>query len=147
MTKNLAKYNSYRYSFSRMDEAIKAGFFLEAVIIAESLISDRLLSVLLKNQILSEIDLKKNLGFATLIERQKSLPNPFGDTAGLHEWRKKRNEVVHAIAKSLPGQPTKDTREFKRLAKNTAKVGRLLCDNVKSWSRRKQNRVEREKFL
>ena len=138
MSKNMSKYNSYRYSFSRMDEAINAGFFLEAVIIAESLMSDRLLSVLLKSHALSDKDLEKNIGFAALIERQKSLPIPFEDTVILHEWRRKRNEVVHAIAKSLPGKPTKDTREFKRLAKTTAKVGRLLCDDLKSWSRKKQ---------
>ena len=138
MAKNKRKYESYRYSFHRINEAIKAKFFLEAVMIEESLISDRILSVLARNNRLSEKELKRLPQFASLIERTKFLPTPFENTAELHEWRENRNKIAHAIAKSLPGEPTITTKEFKKLAKATAKSGLLLCNKIKSWSRKKQ---------
>ena len=39
---NTAKYLSYKYAFERMKTAVARGFHLEAVVIAESVISDRL---------------------------------------------------------------------------------------------------------
>jgi hypothetical protein len=138
MTKNKQKYNSYRYSFSRINEAIKAKFFIEAVMIEESLISDRILSVLVKNNCLSEKELNKLPQFASLIERTKSLPSPFESASELHEWREKRNKITHAIAKSLPGQPTITTKEFTKLARETAKTGLVLCNKIKRWSCQKQ---------
>jgi len=44
--KNKRKYQSYRFAFERIDEAIAKEFFLEAIMIAESIISERLLSYL-----------------------------------------------------------------------------------------------------
>lgn len=42
--KNTIKYYSYRAAYSRMNLAMKSGFYLEAIAIQESIISDRLLS-------------------------------------------------------------------------------------------------------
>lgn len=138
MKKNKKKYESYRYSFSRIDEALKARFFLEAVMIEESIMADRLLSVLVKSGLIAEAERKKFSGFASLIRKTENLPVPFTQLKRLDRWREKRNKVAHAIAKSLPGEPTLSTAKFINLAETTATQGRELCRALKEWSRLKQ---------
>jgi hypothetical protein len=140
MPKNMIKYEAYQYSFRRMDSALKARFFLEAVMIAESILSDRLLSVLAKNNLLSEKEMKSFSSFSFLVKKSRELPVPFERLAELDGWRVKRNKVAHAIAKSSPGEPTITTAAFRELAEDAAKQGRNLCDALKKWSRQKQSR-------
>lgn len=44
MKKNLQKYLSYKEAWTRINKAIKAKYFLEAIVIEESIMSDRLIS-------------------------------------------------------------------------------------------------------
>ncbi len=44
VTGNAAKYESYREAWSRIDAACENQFFLEAITIEESIISDRIIS-------------------------------------------------------------------------------------------------------
>jgi hypothetical protein len=139
MSKNMIKYKAYKYSFQRMNSALKARFFLEAVMIEESILSDRLLSVLVKNNLLSAKEMTSFSSFSFLIKKSRELPIPFNQLAELDAWRMKRNRVAHAIAKSQPGEPTITTSAFRELAEDTAKQGKYLCDAVKKWSRQKQS--------
>src|SRR5262245_37013299 len=46
---NVQKYRSFAWAFSQMKKAIEAGFYIEAVAIAESVIADRLSSFVASN--------------------------------------------------------------------------------------------------
>ena len=135
MSKNKEKHDSYRYSFEQMKAAIKAGFFLEAVMIQESIIADRLLSVLVKGGHFTDRELHRPPTLATLVKKSSELSTPFPRLRELDEWRLRRNEVAHAIAKSLPGMPTIASNQFRRMAKTTAAEGESICKDLKKWSR------------
>ena len=46
--KNVRKYESYKYAFERLQEAIEREFFLKSSVITESIIADRLLSYMVE---------------------------------------------------------------------------------------------------
>jgi len=73
---NIRKYLSYKEAYSRMDKAIKNGFYFEAITIQESILSDRLLSfVVSKNLIeINENEIHKNkVSLGNLINATKDL--------------------------------------------------------------------------
>ena len=127
------KYLSYRFAFQRMQEAIDAGFFLEASTIAESVISDRLLSACNRNgPVSAKLPLSKLIDIA--ISLNPAVPTP----ESLHEWRIARNQVIHAVAKSAPGKSTLKVSEFMELAESTAVNGLKLARIVATWSKKVQ---------
>ena len=127
------KYLSYRFAFQRMKEAIDAGFFLEASTIAESVISDRLLSACnRKGPVSTKLPLSRLIDIA--ITLKPAVPTP----ESLHEWRIARNQVIHAVAKSAPGKSTLKVSEFMELAESTAVNGLKLARIVATWSKKVQ---------
>lgn len=127
------KYLSYRFAFQRMKESIEAGFFLEASTIAESVISDRLLSACnRKGTVSANLPLSKLINIA--ISVNPAVPTP----ESLHEWRIARNQVIHAVSKSAPGKSTLKVSEFMELAESTAVNGLKLARIVATWSKKVQ---------
>jgi hypothetical protein len=133
---NTAKYLSYKYAFDRMKVAVARGFHLEAVMIAESVVSDRLHSATGTGE-----DRVRNNGeivhvpFAELIERARRRGMAPEMVADLHAWRKSRNLVAHAVARSRPGEPTMAVDDFRALAQQTAQQGIALAKRAKAWQR------------
>jgi len=135
---NHAKFLSYKLAHERMKAAVEAGFPLEAVAIAESLITDRLLSFI--NFYGADFDPEKStLGGvaqkAAKICRETS-NDPVGEALATKAemWAKDRNSVLHAIAKSGQGVgPKIATYAFVEHAHGVAVRGLDLVKQVKSW--------------
>lgn len=130
---NHAKYLSYKYAITRMEEAINKRFFLEAVMIAESVISDRLLSATANRKPVSTASAQKHSGLSVLIDRAKSIGLPPDLATELHAWRVVRNQVAHAVAKSAPNEPTMSVDMFCEQAESAAKQGQRLVNVMKRW--------------
>jgi len=132
--KNSTKYWSYIEAFDRMESAQKLGFFLEVVTIAESIISDRLLSFLWKRGSLDASKHDVTTSFGKLIEKWKAYDAADTTLAEkVDTWRKKRNTVVHSIVKSIPGTEHSDIDDFLAQAEKTATEGKELAEEVRTW--------------
>ncbi len=134
---NSTKYLSYKYAFGQMKRATEAGFFLEVVMIAESVISDRLHSVCWRAEDANGKPTRKqkHVGLGSLIQRARNAGLNEADVVELDEWREARNRVAHALARSVPGSPTMPVEEFQALAKATAEDGIKLANKTKKWQR------------
>jgi hypothetical protein len=129
--KNVTKYLSYKYAFERMKEAIEKEFFLEAIMLAESIIADRLLSYLQES--------RQETHLCLLIQKWKQLDNQvewkerINLIDDVENWRKHRNFCAHQVVKSLPGEPTTSLEDFRIIAENCALEGLILARYVCDW--------------
>ncbi len=141
---NAAKYFSYAEAWTRISRATKAGYFLEAVTIEESIVSDRLLSHLQKTCGLSlPAGTTKNL--SRLIERwEQEFEARLVDelewltaSRALHQrldaWRDRRNDVVHGLVKSTAGKTDDHIENFLAAAELSAIEGKALARAISSW--------------
>ena len=144
---NGAKYLSYREAWARIKLARRQGFFLEAVTIEESIISDRLLSFLEKRCGLTLKDTTKgNLNqiiqkwHGEASARLQSDPTE-GETLRalndrLQAWRSGRNEVVHGMVKSKARSGDDHIDNFLQAAEAYAQSGERLARDLDAWVRR-----------
>ncbi len=156
---NVLKYEAYAEARERIKRAIAAGFYLEAITLAESIMSDRLVSYLARaNGPIAGIDREKRLRltFGRLIAywRQDSpggalLPTDrqWGDELIkkgtdliqlTNDWRVDRNRTLHEIVKSDPGEPSIEVTVFLRTAQVTAVRGRYLVQEILNWHAREK---------
>jgi len=98
-----ARYHLYRMAYGRIKGAMEDGYYLEAVTLIESIISDRLESRLTK--VIGSDFSFKTLG--ALIDKSRSVET---DAAlkklvidDLNDWRALRNEALHEMAKLASG--------------------------------------------
>jgi hypothetical protein len=125
--RNANKYFSYSEAWVRIRKARVYGFYLEAVTLEESIISDRLISFLVcAGEIHPDSQIEKR-SFGQLIQQwTKAVPQPILTTyfpdlrAAIEEWRKRRNRVVHGMVKSLPGAEHADVLDFLKEAEFVA---------------------------
>ncbi|MBD1194452.1 hypothetical protein [Vulcanococcus sp. Clear-D1] len=135
--KQIGRYMRYKLAFDRMDEALQEGWLLEAISLQESIISDRLTSILdAKGETVS---IKQSLG--RLISHAKKVMTGSGATVDgdffheLDQWRDARNECVHAFCKLDDHAYAENSAEiFGEQMWETAKKGRELVDLVKHLS-------------
>lgn len=141
---NIRKYLSYKEAYSRMDEAIKNGFYFEAITIQESILSDRLLSfVVSKNLIeINENEIHKSkVSLGNLINATKDYMTGFDSLhAELVKFKNQRNICVHSLVKSYPGKPTVDVVDIITLAKVTSTNGKKLTREVLKWHKHEKNK-------
>lgn len=136
--KQIGRYMRYKLAFDRMDEALQEGWLLEAISLQESIISDRLTSILdAKGETVS---IKQSLG--RLISHAKKVITGSGAIVvgdffhELDQWRDARNECVHAFCKLDDHAYAENSAEiFSEQMWETAKKGRELVDIVKHLSR------------
>lgn len=149
-TKNIKKYQSYKYAFERLKEAIDKEFFLEAVVISESIISDRLISYLtVRYQQLNSSeklpDTKTSLNHLIQKWQQIDQKVSYKDWDDLikdvDKWRIARNECAHALVKSNPGSSTHSVEEFVKKSRNCALIGTTLARAVSSWTQSKKTKI------
>ncbi len=148
---NAKKYESYREAWSRIKLSQENHFFLEAITIQESIISDRLISFLSRptsSKPLSQNRNGKFPSFGKLIERWSSeFPDGLQSgsylnlTKAVDQWRDMRNEAIHTIVKSEPGKPTQPIDEFLQKAKAIAEEGERLAREVCKWSQKEKRSV------
>lgn len=143
--RNAPKYFSYREAWGRIKRSIAMGFYLEAVTLEESIISDRLTSYFQKTGVLG-LDSKRFVSLGRLIDYLKQHePEPIRDPLkeprfenlqqSLDDWRDKRNHVVHGIVKSS-GESLDDVENFLAEAKEIAVEGELIALSLNNWYRR-----------
>lgn len=134
---NTTKFDAYAAAFARITLAQKAGFYLEAVTVAESIISDRLLSYASRPGVKKAPPISEQ--FAKLIGAIKPVE------AGLHDelekWRKKRNKLIHGFAKSLPGKPLTPVEDTLAAAQEAASEGEHLARRVCEWHRKEKKKA------
>ena len=102
-------------------------------------ISDRLISYLVRVEEIKPDD-KCTKYFGQLIAKwRKRVPQPiknkdFPDLqAAVEEWSRKRNKMVHGMAKSVPGANHQDILEFKKEAEFVAMQGERLANSLQNW--------------
>ena len=137
--KNYYKFYSYRYAYSQMKKAIEGKFYLEAITIQESIITDRLLSFVIRKELINTSDSKLLIRNISLNNLTKLSEEHFDDDAliiELDEFRFSRNNCIHAMVKSFPGNPTQKVSEFQKLARETSFSGRILTRKVDAWHTR-----------
>ena len=135
---NQAKYQSWRLAHERMQAAIAAGFPLEAVAIAESLITDRLLSFANFHGAGFHADKTTLRPVAEKVAKicQETTQDAHGQALAIRAqaWASQRNAVLHAIAKSAQGTgPQIAAAEFVEKAHAVALSGLELVKDVKAW--------------
>ena len=135
--KQTGRYLRYKLAFDRMDEALQEGWLLEAISLQESIITDRLISILEKKG--EAVSRKQSLG--RLIGLAKKVITGSGITVEgdffheLDQWRDARNECVHAFCKLDDHAYAENSAEiFSEKMWETAKKGRELVDLVKHLS-------------
>ena len=122
-----------------MKKAIEGKFYLEAITIQESIITDRLLSFVIRKELINTSDSKLLIRNISLNNLTKLSEEHFDDDAliiELDEFRFSRNNCIHAMVKSFPGNPTQKVSEFQKLARETSFSGRILTRKVDAWHTR-----------
>jgi len=146
---NARKYWSYREAFGRIRGAMGHGYYLEAITIEESIISDRLRSYVVKIGQAPPARRFAREPLAALIQRWRSLVTTaiadahFDDLqASIDAWRRRRNELIHGMVKSHPGTAPISVDEFLREARETAQEGERLAKSLRNWHDREARRLK-----
>jgi hypothetical protein len=136
--KQTGRYLRYKLAFDRLDESLEQGWLLEAISLEESIITDRLLSILQNKGV--EVSSRQGLG--NLIAQTKKAITGSGEFIEgdpfheLDQWRDARNECVHGFCKLDDHAYAENSAEiFSEKMWETAKKGRELVDLVKQLSR------------
>jgi len=144
---NHAKAQRYAYAQGKYLRAMGTGFYLEAITICESLISDRLLASRERRFGEKRVESSKRIVIRRLVEEHKGLApeqkvasaNGHSTTdliADLENWIDERNELLHGIAKCLPGEELASPADLERRAREAAEQGQILFRQVDGWVRR-----------
>ena len=112
LSPNMQKYHNYQNQFSRLDKALKAEFYLEAIFIAYAIIEDRTESILRhtgkweayeKSRKGRAVTLDSKITYIQkMAEEKKSLCNKYladGTLQRIREWKEDRNRMIHALLK------------------------------------------------
>jgi hypothetical protein len=135
---NTAKYLAYREAWTRIKEAQKQGFYLEAITIEESIISDRLSSYF-RNVLEIEKQPKTFYEMGKIWRESHPEIITYGDRdliCALDEWRKERNKAIHDIVHS----DTHFDRSIENFLSNTKAVaedGEKLTRIISQWCNKK----------
>ena len=153
---DMDRYMSYKVAMARIKDSYEHGFYLETVTIAESVISDRLISSISymtgkdresvakkQNSFSSYISLfKRTIGANTIIDEEIK-DEALELCKRVDTWRKHRNEVIHGIVSPAKGTQKASIDEFKILAEQTAGEGKVLVGKVKTVTGRINNLLRR----
>lgn len=121
------KEGRYNVMKDRIHVALSQNFYLEAIVLEESSISDRLAMALFVQGVKAG---SKN--FSDLIAQcEDDLPNDLRKE--LDQWHKDRNKVVHGLVRSSPLEELIDIETLEQLTKQTAVQGMELNNTVNAW--------------
>lgn len=125
-------HDSYTLAQKRSQSAIDSHFYLEAIALQESVISNLL------NRYLRSKNIKlNNVGLKGLISRvEKQLVKEFKDIEllkGVDYWRKQRNSVIHGFVEKTSSDIEKSLNEFIDESSTAAMLGQELISKVIEW--------------
>ena len=129
----------YRNGIGRVERALREGFWLEAITLEESLISDRL------EYLLAHVTGQhRHTTLADLLNRiERDVPPHLIDNdlmEAVNTWRQQGNAALHMMMKFSSKQ---ETPWLERLAqcREAAWDGRIVMRQVDSWVRRTKRRL------
>lgn len=124
-------------------------YSIASIAIAESIIADRTQSYIsYKENSWFEANKYKHIRTATLVDKCNKYFKNYSvcinrknsstfETADLFAeikgWLKKRNNILHAFAKSKPGMPTMEINDYIEYAIKTSEEGHKLISLLKKW--------------
>jgi len=135
--KQTGRYLRYKLAFDRLDEALVEGWLLEAISLEESIITDRLLSIVGSDG--DAASCRQSLS-SLIAQAKKAITGNGTPVEGdifneLDQWRDARNECIHAICKLDDHSYADNSAEiFSEKMWQTAKKGLELVDFVKHLS-------------
>lgn len=141
--KQTGRYLRYKLAFDRLDEALVEGWLLEAISLEESIITDRLLSIVGSDG--DPASCRQSLS-SLIAQAKKAMTGSGAPVEGdifneLDQWRDARNECVHAFCKLDDHAYADNSAEiFREKMWETAKKGRELVDLVKYLSTQAKKR-------
>jgi len=116
-------------ALERMDRAIEAEFYLEAITLQENLISN-----CIYNYLKSKNKHLKNPSFQKLIVECKKLTVENLDVMDdVNSWRTKRNTAIHGFIESEINLLSESEKGFLSFAKSTSIEGRRFCQLICDW--------------
>jgi hypothetical protein len=139
-----AKYLSYAEAWARIRDARRQGYFLEAVTVQESIISDRLSSFLVKECGMDPESKKLRVLQQVVGEWSKQARSRLseGSVCGsqvdvlqhrIDLWRDARNRVVHGLVKSKASRGEDHIDDFLKRAAVAAQDGEELARRISRW--------------
>ena len=153
LSPNMQKYHNYQTQFSRLNKALKAEFYLEAIFIAYAIIEDRTESILRhtgkweayeKSRKGRNLNLDSKIRYIQKIaEEKKSLANRYladGTLQRIWEWKEDRNRMIHALLKQSLGDD-----ELATLANTGSELAKNLRTKSANLNRAIQKAAEEEK--
>ena len=143
--KNIEKGNSYALAFERIKQSINSKFPVEAIALEESIVSDRLRS-LLKDAVPALMS-GKSCEVSTLVAYSTLYIAPREDKllVEINDWVKKRNVVIHGIVATRSGNAAKmPANKFVSNAMAVAKKGLELAHQLSHWVDREKRKLKRK---
>lgn len=133
----LQRYTRYRKVLRRYKEAVEQGFYLEAVTLMESIISDRLESII--NHVSNTNHSYSPLGNLIILFEDRKIKEKISDdfltiVKAISEWKNQRNKALHEMAK-LDDELTQTFETLYASAKQTAEEGYAIFRKVDSSMR------------
>ncbi len=130
---------AYREAWTRIKESQEQGFYLEAIKIEESIISDRLSSYF-RNVLKTEKQPNSLKGMQDLWKKhhpESIISGGYDDLIfELDKWRKERNQAIHAIVQSHT-HSERSIDSFLLHSKNVAARGEKLTSAISRWCDKK----------
>lgn len=144
-----ARYELYRGAHRRLKQALSSGFWIEAIALCESMISDRLESRIshLNNH---ESEARRHQVLGGLVNRLKSTEKKRGYAAlhALYEevrlWNAERNRAIHHAVKISDGEAFRKWDERYSELEETARTGSLLVQRLSDELKRIKLAEERK---
>lgn len=139
-----ARQELYRGTYKRLKEANEAGFWIEAIALCESIISDRLQARISHLKGHSE-DGRRNKMLGALLRQIKSEDTQIGFEklhqiySDIENWADARNKAVHRAVKLSVGDEFRKWDDFYDALEDTARTGADLCRRLSN----EQNRLKR----
>jgi hypothetical protein len=136
------RHDLYANVLNKINQAVNEGFYLEAVTLLESIISDRLESICNEHNENND-NAFKNLGTLIISSRTFVLSKTWLDVINrLDKWRDKRNRVLHEMAKMEEGDLSTFEERYNN-CKSHAETGKKLLKEIDNEIRkyRKRNKI------
>ena len=120
-------------AMTRIEKAIDAEFYLEAITLQECLISNCIFNFLEGKGRKP----KKSTFQKLLYECKKEIPNNAIETKAMlndiDKWRAQRNKAIHGFISSRSSSLSKSQNDFMKFSNSTSKKGLALCKRVCDW--------------
>lgn len=136
----LTRYQLYQKAWERITSASAAGYYLEAITLLESILTDRLESR--ASYLTGQNEGYQNLGpLIRTLKKHENVPEFRPIIEEIDAWREQRNEAVHEMVKFQPGEHPTWEEKVKPLSQIVTEGKRVLraFDALDKRERRKND--------